>query len=68
MRSSETDKIIYIYINTNTGIYIYIWHSYLRNGIGAQGFQGQEGHSQDDKKSRCLVIRSFYRFHIDGTT
>ena len=35
----------------------YIQHSDLRNGIGAQGFQGQEGSSQDDqKKSRYSVV------------
>ena len=45
----------------------YICHPELRNGIGAWGFQGQEGHSWDDKKSRGLVIRCL-PCHKEGAT
>ena len=43
-----------------------IYHAKLRNEIGAWGFQGQEGYSQQ-KESRCLVMRGL-PCHIDGTT
>ena len=32
-------------------------HPELKNEIGTWGFKGEESNSQDDKKSRCLVIR-----------
>ena len=47
----------------------YICHPELRNEIGPSGFQGEEGHSQDGKKSICLVIRCLIRclpYHING--
>ena len=40
-------------------------HPELRTGIGAWGFQGQEGHSQDNKKNRCIRCLPC---HIDGAT
>lgn len=39
-------------------------HLELRNGIGAQGFKGEEGSSYGDGKSRSLVIRCL-PFHKD---
>ena len=38
----------------------YLRHPELRNGIGAWGFQGQEAHSQDDKRYQS---RSVYPTH-----
>ena len=42
----------------------YMCHSQLRIGV-----QGQESHSQEDKKNRCLVIRCLpshmYKGHLD---
>lgn len=34
-----------------------ICHPELKNEIGARAFKAWVGDSQDDKKSRCLVIR-----------
>lgn len=35
---------------------LFIGHPELRNGMRAWGFKGEGGDSQDDQKSRCLVI------------
>ena len=53
MRDLKTDKMRYI------------CHHELRNGIGAWGFKGQENNAQDNKKSRCLVIR-LLPYHTEG--
>ena len=41
-----------------------ICHAELRNGVGVWGFKGEEGNSQENQKSRCLVIRCLPCFRI----
>ena len=58
----------YMKVYRQKGKIRYICHPELRKGVGTWGFQGQEGHSQDNKrKSRYLVIRCL-SCHMDGVT
>lgn len=42
-------------------------HPKPNNEVGTWGFQGQNDHSQDKKKNKCLIT-SFWLCSKDGTT